>query len=75
MKRMFTVFATKPDPASAEISKAVGRAVRTLEFPVGVAFSRDNGSTFRINLDAIPIDFDGKLIIHTDRPLSEMKED
>ena len=65
MRRMFDVFAEKPDPAH------LGQVI---EFQVGVAFSSDGSGTFRLRLDAIPLNFDGRLLVHLDEPLSVLEE-
>lgn len=65
MKRMYRVIYSRPNPTAPE---------RRLEVPVGVAFTSDRVRILRLRLDAIPLNFDGELLVRLDAPLSEIPE-
>ncbi len=67
MRRMYEVLAEKMAgrPDSLE---------RRIEFRIGVAFVADGVDVVRIRIDALPLGFDGKLVIRLDRPVSEIED-
>jgi hypothetical protein len=62
---MYDVFSEKPDPKNHS---------KKLSIPVGVAFTSDALHNVRIKVDAIPLNWDGNLVIDLDNPTSEMPD-